>query len=101
VILNRELRSARIIKGGDSFGKWHLAISSAATPTTACPICGNPIEALLAYTSGPKFPMEIKVAHTILKKSRNPIGVTCGCYAKLIRQVTHIADAGLAKGFPQ
>lgn len=32
----------------------------------------------------------IEASHTILRRKTNPIGVTCGCYAKLHRQLTHI-----------
>lgn len=33
-----------------------------------------------------------KLEYTILKDTRNRLGVTCGCYAKFHRQITHIYE---------
>lgn len=37
------------------------------------------------------------VANTILKDTRNRLGITCGCYAKFHRQITHIFEKTEAK----
>lgn len=100
--LNTEYNRATptIVKGRDSFGTWRMVVGRDETTTAECPYCGAPCQALIAYTSGPKFPSEIKVASTVLKRARGVLGVSCGCYAKLVRQICHIAYKGMAKGYP-
>lgn len=89
--------SVHILQGRDSYGSWKMATSEALT--AGCPLCEQPAHAVLRYYQL-HLPQDIPVERTILKRTRNPIGVDCGCYAKFHRQVVHITESGLRKGLP-
>jgi len=84
-----------LFPGDDSFGHYNMYKARRITDPT-CVACDAPREALIQYTPlSPKharLPAGIEVEATILKAEGNYIGVTCGCYAKLHRQVAHIVD---------
>lgn len=85
------------VKGHDSFGPWTMVTSEDGI--ARCPLCDHGTTSILAYYQL-KLPMGINVASTILKRVRQPIGVGCGCWSRFTRQVVHIAEAGLRKGYP-
>lgn len=93
----RAMDQVYIIRGRDSFGSWRMATSEEHTAT--CPICGEEAHAILRYWQV-HLPMDIPVDKTMLKRPRNPIGVDCGCWSRWTRQVVHISESGLRKGFP-
>lgn len=75
---------AIVTHGEDAFGRFHIK-------TGFCGTCDFNCGALVQYVNPPEFPEGIERARTILKGSRK-IGIDCGCYGKLHRQVAHISD---------
>lgn len=75
--------------GKDKFGPFILD-----THILPCDVCGT-VAVRLGYNGAKyKLPDGIDAKATILPNpQRMWIGITCGCYAKLHRQVAHIEDA--------
>lgn len=72
---------AVLVYGKDDFGRFVVGAGN-------CIHCGT---TGICVKYGPKrFDAGVDVEYTILKDTKNKIGITCGCYAKLHRQVTHI-----------
>lgn len=75
------------MSGKDDFGSFRITASG------HCSHCFKGVPLRIKY--GPKslkFPNDIQVKKTILKSVDCHIGLNCGCYAKLHRQVAHIQD---------
>lgn len=92
----------RVPDGSDAFGDF-------ACPGRAmCETCSKPVTNTIMYLSTPMLPKGIEVEDTVYGKitrqytprqrkglklaTRPTIGINCGCYAKLHRQVAHIQD---------
>lgn len=72
-------------KGSDDFGTFRLREGK------VCQACGQRGVAVIYRPKYLELEKEVLEAPSlILKDSGKPIGVTCGCYAKLHRQVAHI-----------
>lgn len=70
----------------DDFGPFKLKVAT-------CCHCGAENQLSVKYSTSASITVaqeKIDLGRTVLKKLTNSIGVTCGCYAKLHRQVTHI-----------
>lgn len=74
-----------IMPGEDVFG--HFVIGA-----DKCAVCGQ-VGICVKYGPDLKLPDSISVESTILKHVTHSIGITCGDYGKLHRQVTHIRDS--------
>lgn len=44
---------------------------------------------------------DIEVSRTILKDTKNYIGINCGCYSKFHRQVAHIRHAMMSRAIKE
>lgn len=78
--------------GSDAFGKFVITGGP-------CGVCGQ--SGLYTIKYAPKsfaLPMDITPEATILKTVDNYIGLNCGCYGKLHRQVTHINERMSSNG---
>lgn len=83
--------------GRDDFGPFLMALDGInAAKGLTCAACHSEVNFAVRYKPGSGFHLpkykgrELTPAETILKKRTNVLGVTCGCYAKLHRQVCHI-----------
>jgi hypothetical protein len=84
--------------GQDKFGKFRIEGGQ------ECPVCRTEEQWCITYTSTAKIEDYAKRAPGLILKradrlDRTPIlwrriGITCGCYGKLHRQVAHITDNG-------
>lgn len=80
-------------QGSDAIGEFHVV-----RPLTRC-LCGEiPVFGILytktateAYSKA-TLDLEATILKPTARQSRS-IGLTCGCYAKLHRQIAHIQDA--------
>lgn len=72
---------AVLVHGKDEFGRFVVGAGN-------CVHCGS-IGISVKYAPL-RFDAGVDTEYTILKDTKNKIGITCGCYAKLHRQVTHI-----------
>jgi hypothetical protein len=58
-----------------------------------CPSCGH-AGLVITYKRKPKLSDYVRSAPALILRGRRTIGLTCGCYAKLHRQITHINGNG-------
>lgn len=82
-----------IYSGTDKFGNFKTMTKNEGAFTC---VCGEEPDVVLMYF-GPIDLGDVKAKDTILKsdiEGHEPrlLGITCGCYAKLHRQVTHIQE---------
>lgn len=71
--------------GEDAFGKFVIG------ETYNCEVCNRPNVLVIRYNKDSLDLGEgIEVGKTILKEATTRIGINCGCYGKLHRQVAHI-----------
>jgi hypothetical protein len=72
--------------GEDAFGKFVITGGP-------CNMCGHAGGFTVKYAPKSfKLPKGLSVEATILRTTDNYIGLNCGCYGKLHRQVTHITE---------
>jgi hypothetical protein len=75
----------------DSLGRWVL-VESKEGRGEVCNICGTYVSFLLRPHTRIVLPESIDPRRTLLARGTT-VGLTCGCYAKLHRQIAHIQDA--------
>jgi hypothetical protein len=81
--------------GSDAFGKFTFATAF------DCGVCMRPNVRTIAYHKGKlDFGDGIEVRKTILRTPETRIGINCGCYGKLHRQVAHITHRREARSAP-
>lgn len=73
---------AVLVHGKDDFGRFVVGAGN-------CVHCGS-VGISVKYAPKRFDALGVDTAYTILKDPKNKIGITCGCYAKLHRQVAHI-----------
>lgn len=89
-----------ISTGKDKFGAFAIERNH-EQEQELCISCDEPMPIKLEYLDLMGFPEGIDVKATILKDEHAAIGITCGCYAKLHRQVAHIEDAQKRQKLPK
>lgn len=73
-----------VVTGGrDSCGSFNIELPG------KCDYCGEVVDAVVVYRS---WTNEIKIGTTLLKSRKRKLGITCGHYAALCRQIAHISD---------
>jgi len=78
-----------LVTGADDFGTFTI-YANPLDEAEQCIYCGALPKLMLEYDDpGPNL-KGIDTSATILEDDTAAIGVTCGCYAKFHRQVTHI-----------
>lgn len=84
--VSRTIGYGRRKQGKDAFGKFIVTGGP-------CNLCGHAGGYTVKYAPKSfKLPKDITPEATVLKTTDNYIGLNCGCYGKLHRQVTHITE---------
>jgi len=80
------------MRGRDSIGRFELRVTKRALQT--CDACGARIHATLQYEpDDAKNAVEDGVSLLRFSGGSAPtLGIACGCYAKVCRQIAHIRD---------
>jgi hypothetical protein len=81
IVINRR----GTFSGSDAFGKFVIS----GGPCSLCGLSGLNVK---YQPKAFKLPKDITPEATILKTTDNYIGINCGCYGKLHRQITHITE---------
>jgi hypothetical protein len=76
----------------DSLGRWKIWDTRETNKRDICNWCGERVPLIVKPHTALQLPEGIDISATILSRG-NRLGLTCGCYAKLHRQVAHIQDA--------
>lgn len=82
-------RVARVLLD-DTLGRWVIHFHPLGQ-RDICVTCGVSTQALMTPHTHLVLPEGIETKSTILIRGY-PLGLTCGCYAKLHRQIAHIQD---------
>ncbi len=78
-------------KGSDKLGKFTLR------QAVCCGVCGKKVMTCVHYEQKPKVTEYVAKARSLLIRNKRTnkfirtIGINCGCYAKVHRQLVHIA----------
>lgn len=84
----RKLRTKAVtVRGEDALGRFIVGAGKCINCSTTC-IC---VKYAPASFSLANFNIA-DVGNTLLKDTKNRVGITCGCYGKFHRQVTHIFE---------
>ena len=84
--VSRKINLSRFRGGSDAFGKFVITGGP-------CDLCGHTGGFTVKYQPKSfKLPKGMTPEATILKTTDTYIGLNCGCYGKLHRQVTHITE---------
>jgi hypothetical protein len=79
-------------RGKDTLGSFNVS------DNVVCRTCGH-VGLVISYREKPNLEDYVRNApNLILRKHQRRIGLTCGCYAKLHRQIVHIRKNGKGNG---
>jgi hypothetical protein len=79
------MTAVHVAIGRDTLGEFNVCDEA------ECPNCKH-VGLLIWYKTKPKLSDYVRNAPSLILKGRRQIGLTCGCYAKLHRQITHIKE---------